>query len=506
MKKQPTMIDDIHFLTDQNLEQTNYEADFQGNLEEWTSHVTTETVEKLSTDHPVIIALAGPSCGGKGEATERLTKNLTKQNKKVLNFSTDHFYKGISQMIMEKILPDYPTIPKNSYPQIFAQVRDIIKNSPFDQKFSAQNLSKIEQNLSKEFNLPTAILSEIKTKIITEFSKIDFDTPEAVNLNEVAKFLENFKKGIPTTLPSYSMKQSEPVTGTNIDPKDFDLAIMEGIYALHPSLTKLAHLKSFIEVPNHVHLLLRRLFRDVVGPNARSSFTPETALMINLRIVMPAAIKHILPTRAHADSICQNPHTLPEAVNTSYCEVQDKIKTSKSELPIIWKKIIEHENYKLIDKTNQTDYYLVDQKMTAPDKEDYQKYILRLREEKDQIDLVYKGPRFLNTKNKIIRPAETLIKKEEFGTHYHNATELLADFEKAGFKTLATISKKRMTFQKNGVILIIDHVDKLGYYIEFITDSEKNIPAINKLKKELGLDQHTSVGPYIDQMVQNQAL
>lgn len=496
---------DLHFLTDEIPEKPLEKFSFVGNIDHWTDHTTTEVLHLSENKKPVIIALAGPSCGGKGEATQRLTKSLSTKNKKVLNFSTDLFYKGISQMIMEKVLPNYPFIPPADYPIINQQVREIIKNHPFDQKFSEENISAIGQFLITKHNFPIDSMSDLNQNIHREFSRIDFDTPDAINLDQIDSILTDIKSGQKTNLPNYSMKFSEPTEDQEIDPTDYDIIIMEGIYALNEKIANHADIKSFIEVPNKAHLLLRRLFRDVVGPNARSSFTPETALMINLRIVMPAAQKHILPTRKNAGSICENPHTLPEAVNTSYCEVQDKIKISKNELPNVWRKIIDQKGYQMIDKTNQTDYYMADDTLASPDSEDYQKYILRIREEKGQIDLVYKGPRFLNTKNKIIRPAETLVKKEEFGTHYHNAKELLQDFELSGFKTLATIKKKRVTFQKNGVILIIDYVDKLGYYIEFITDDEKNIPEINKLKKELELEHHISVGPYIDQMVQNQA-
>ncbi len=504
-QKPTDQYEEIFFLTDKPSENKESPDVFTGNMHDWTENISAKTIELAKTKKPVFVLLAGSSCSGKGEAINNLSQKLNKENLKVFTFSTDNFYKGISKMIMEQVLEENTFTSKDKHEEIFESVKNIIQHSEFDQKFSPENLDQITNNLQENYNLPPQQIEKIKKDILEKFSQIDFDNPKAVNLDLASQEIAKFKTGEKIKIPQFSMKLSEKESEIEVDPTDYDVVILEGIYALNEKISHYGDLKNFIEVPNRSHLLLRRLFRDVIGPKARTSFTPETALMINLKIVMPSAEKYILPTKKSAQYICENPHTAPEAVNTSYCEVQDKLKISKKEAVNIWQQIIE-KNFKMIDKTEQKDHYIVDKDISSSDSEDYQKYILRIRDEKEKMNLVYKGPRFLNLKGKIIRPAETLVKQKEFGTHYQNSKQLLEDFKKSGFKKLATIEKKRLACKQNGIVIMMDQVKDLGYFIEFITDDEKNIPKINKLKKELGLDKHPSYGPYIDQLVQQQTI
>jgi len=491
--------DQVYFLTDKPPESIERPDAYEGNINEWSEEIITRTKDLIpALNRPPLIAIAGESCGGKTEGVKKIKQICEKQNLKLFQFSTDNFYHGITHMIMTPILSKYPQFAPDQHQSIIRDIRQITMKSPFHEKLSPENLQQISAYLN-QFKLSTAVNQSILSELQTNFANLDFDRPEAINLDRIKQVLQAIHHNQPFTLPTYSMAFSEPTDEALHDPADYDTIAGEGTFVLHQEIAPYFDIKSYIQTPNKAHLFLRRMYRDVIGPEARSTFTPETALMISLRIVMPAAITHIQPTREKADFICHNPYTLPEAVNTSYHEVQDKIKVSRQDLPIIWKKLID-QGFNHIKTSAQSDYYLVDKNLDTLDQEDYQKYIIRARLENDRLELVYKGPRFLNQQNKIIRPAETLVSPENFGTHYQTIDQLLQDFDTAGFKILGQINKKRLLCRKDKMVIALDQVEKLGYFIEFIAHEENQIPAINQLKNDLNLAQHPSYGPYIDQI------
>ena len=109
---------------------------------------------------------------------------------------------------------------------------------------------------------------------------------------------------------------------------------------------------------------------------------------------------------------------------------------------------------------------------------------LRLREEDGKYQLTYKGPKISNVSKTRV---EISIDVNDF-----NKTKQL--LENLGFKAFMNISKIRETYKIDEILVSIDHVDNLGHYVEFETESPdiKKIDEIeNKLinlVKDLGLD------------------
>lgn len=105
------------------------------------------------------------------------------------------------------------------------------------------------------------------------------------------------------------------------------------------------------------------------------------------------------------------------------------------------------------------------------------------------IELTYKGP-------KIDKKTKTRI---EHTADLGNIEPITAILKHTGFKHVATITKRRVFFDIDGITASIDDVDDVGQYIELelIADGKDSMNAarnrILKLVKTLGLDENDLV-------------
>ena len=454
-------------------------------LKEWKQEMTKRVSEKLETRDKVVINASGASASGKGKAMEELEESLKEQGKKILTISTDDFYKGISKMIMEKILEKNSEI-KSDPNEIYKATRSIIGEEEFDEKFTDENIAKIIgylQETNKSINA-----EKIKQDIKDEFEKIDFDNPDAVNLDEFNKVISKLKNNKEAEIPKYDMRFGEPIKGEEVNGKNYDIILIEGVYGLNKKILSQSDIQSFIETDTKT-LLLRRFRRDVLS--GRTTFTPEFTFKFLLETVLPAYKNHILPDRKNADLILKNDYTIYETFDTKTFDVQDKIPVEDAEI-----EKLEKQWGECLNVLRQEDYYF-----TNESSEHDPEHLLRVRVENGRLkDLVHKGIPFKRKDEKTIRPTEKYIKEGEFGVHYKNIEEIIQSFKKGGFRLTAQINKNRKIYKKNNIEIAFDEIEGLGNFIELRTNNQiSRVTEIDEFKKQYGLEGRETVESYIDE-------
>ncbi|OLS31199.1 MAG: hypothetical protein ThorAB25_04600 [Candidatus Thorarchaeota archaeon AB_25] len=105
------------------------------------------------------------------------------------------------------------------------------------------------------------------------------------------------------------------------------------------------------------------------------------------------------------------------------------------------------------------------------------------------IELTYKGPKIdLKTKTRL-----------EYSVNINDATAITAILEHLGFKSVATVSKKRTFFNLREITISIDDVEHVGLFLEMesIAHEKSEIESAKRiifdLLDELGIDQEQSV-------------
>ncbi|MEM4641294.1 MAG: uracil phosphoribosyltransferase [Candidatus Pacearchaeota archaeon] len=453
-------------------------------FKKWLNEIIKRTKTLLERKkNKVIVNIAGASAAGKSTKINFLIQKLKETGFHALVLSTDDFYKGVSRMIAEKLSNRFAD-SKIDWRKLEEVIRKITGNKRFSEKFSERDLELILKYL-KSYSVSGA--EEIISAIKNEFENINFDTPEAVDLESLAKILSELKKNKKVGLPVYSMEVSEPVGKRNVDGSNYNVILVEGIYALNDKIVQYADIKTFIDADKRT-LLMRRFRRDVLL-GKRASFLPEIALWMTLEIVLPGYDKYILPDRKKSDFVLKDDYTGAETFDTKTYDVQDKIVLTKADAERLEKLLKQPFKVKI-----QRDFYFTnDDEIFNP------QHLIRVREENGKLkDLVHKGMKMERDDGKIIRPTEIYVKK--FGIKYKNTEELINAFRKAGFKLAAEIYKIRRLYRKGNIEIALDEVKGLGNFVELRTNNKlSKSPEIDKFKKEFGLDKKSSAGPYADE-------
>lgn len=126
----------------------------------------------------------------------------------------------------------------------------------------------------------------------------DYDHPRALDTPSLIANLTELRAGRPTTLPVYDFKthKREP-EGERVQPKA--LIIVEGILVLSDTqLRTLADVCVYVAADDDLRLA-RRLQRDIVERGR----DPEGVLRQYLHSVRPGHIRHVHPSRHHADVV-----------------------------------------------------------------------------------------------------------------------------------------------------------------------------------------------------------
>lgn len=129
---------------------------------------------------------------------------------------------------------------------------------------------------------------------------LNFDQPEALNLDLFFEHLTKLKAWITVKIPEYDFKNSCPILDKiEITPKK--IIIIEWLFALYDKISTLWDIKVFVDLWTHWRIL-RRILRDV----QRTWQKPQDILDYFLETVEPMNDKYIEPTKLNADYIISN--------------------------------------------------------------------------------------------------------------------------------------------------------------------------------------------------------
>jgi len=310
---------------------------------------------------------------------------------------------------------------------------------------------------------------------------LNWDQPEALNLERLAKDLSKLRECEEVSKPIYDFSISEPVDNEVISPKS--VIIIEGLFALNEMLADFGHLKVFIDIGFHGRLI-RRIIRDV----DRKGHLPGDILGYMTDVVEPMHVKYIQPTKDLADIVIVNELSPPEESKRCWGEenqLKFALPSESKNPPFRW-------GAALSGTTHQNDWYLTPQDRDLGESDE----IVRLRWEGEKVFFTYKGPRsegLLRTRRKI-----------EFQISPKTASSFMALYRKKPTQ----VSKFRTFFHLNGILFSLDQVTlkigkeaiALGEFIEFrISPAMLKSPEFEKVLKILGLDQADAIRrPYIE--------
>jgi len=337
--------------------------------------------------------------------------------------------------------------------------------------------SEVSDKVKKVFGHDSITLSmddyyRGKTFMESEAQKgnnLNWDQPEALNLELLQKHLKQLKNGQEIEKPVYDMKISEPARTENVKPAK--IIIIEGLFALNDKIEKQGDVKAFVDIGTHGRIL-RRLLRDI----ERTGQKPADILKYFSEVVEPMHEKYINSTKKNADIIIKNEYQPEvEADRSGLHEIQLKFKGE------IANEILRKLGAERLGEVMQTDNYYNPQDRDLISTGE----ILRIREEGNKRILTYKGPKMESDFRK--RP------KFEFEIDNEIEKKFLSIY---GDK-IKTIKKERTLFELDGIIFSLDKVKKieagkesnLGTFIEIrSTGKETDEEKIKKVIEKLGLN------------------
>ena len=303
---------------------------------------------------------------------------------------------------------------------------------------------------------------------------LNWDQPEALNIELLRKNLEELKSGNATEKPVYDFKTSEPSGVEEIKPKK--VIIIEGLFALNDAIKEQGDVHAFVEIGMHGRIL-RRMLRDV----ERTGQKPEDILNYFSSIVEPMNEKYVDATKKNADIVIKNEYNPSvEAGRSGMHEVQIKFAQS------IEQNFLRQIGAEKLSTTKQIDTYYNPQDRNLIETGE----ILRIRQEDGHTILTYKGPKVESEMRE--RP------KFEFEIDSESAKKFIALY---GDK-VKTISKDRMLYQLDGIVLSLDVVSKeengkkadLGDFVEIrSTDQENGGAKIKEVVSKLGLEMEKGI-------------
>ena len=298
---------------------------------------------------------------------------------------------------------------------------------------------------------------------------LNWDQPEALNLDLFQQHLAKLKSGQSIEKPIYDMKVSEPTSTEEVAPKK--IIIVEGLFALDEKLKDQGDVKAFIEIGTHGRIV-RRLLRDI----QRTGQRPADILKYFSQVVEPMHEKYIESTKKNADLIIDNEYSPEiEAERSGLHEVQLKFRGT-----------LDADYLRKLGAEKLSSTIQVDKYYNPKDRNLVQTgELLRIREEGRKKTLTYKGPKIesqFREKPKFEFDIDTNT-EEAFLDIYGDMTK--------------TITKERILYQLDGVVFSIDKVSKnedgknvdLGNFIEIrSTDKELDQEKIKSIISKLGLN------------------
>ena len=429
-----------------------------------------EWFKKVCDSGKKFVIVAGASSSGKSFVSNELSEYYQKQGKRCKVISADNYYKGIARTIVQKALlnNNYDNVVKIKFKDICSLVKQTIKDTPFPQKMCEQNTNKIEIGLTKLFDKDLA--KKLTKEIKTEFENINFDEPFAVDLKSLANDINKLSEGKSIIVPDYSFKTGEVeyYEKNKVDPKDYDVYVIEGIYALLDEVVE--NIKTNDKVLSAIDcdlktLISRKLDRDIT--KGRSTLTPEQTVISYLSQVIPSYYKYIYPSFKNADLVLKTTLTDDETKSRTHIKQQKYISTDY---------VYDYLSLMGFDKKvcNQTDYFL-------EDSSNKNNMVLRIREENGKANkITLKSSKDIDNLDRYVEEYDI----SNFSDQNRDIGNILQKFIDSGFYLSTMIHKTRTIYEKEDITVKVDDLGLSEKYLEIDVDDnkkEKYDEIVNKL-------------------------
>lgn len=430
-------------------------------LETWKASNLDLIEEALEKHNKAIVLIAGASSSGKSYAGHALTEFLGENGHKTLTISTDSYNVGISNIVFNKVNKNHFDNQLKNADILKDIIKDAIINLEFNDKFSKNCLIEIGKK-SKQYFESHETLTKYLNLLKQGFEKISFDETTVYNLPLVATDVQSLANNETIMSKEYSKKISEQQpTNKYISGKDYDVIILEGIYALDDSVTKILNGQNVISnfiMADEKTLFIRRVLRDSV-------FVPNTFTVKNyFQAVLPAYKKDILTKADKSDIIFANNMSFKELREGQVWSVHKRVKINN---PNQIDNII--QNSKVISKIIFKDYFINSQ--PNPTAEESQ-LIFRVASYDGgktftPYGLVQKGIVKTRKDGKMIRPVNVFLNEEEMKTTFSNEKEFFDLIKDSDFKYIDQKTKQRTRLQYKEHDITIDKIKNDGTYIEW---------------------------------------
>lgn len=417
-----------------------------------------------------LVLISGASSAGKSYAAKILHNVLHIEGHRAVIISLDMYNFGLSGIIPNKVNDNYFDGELKDIKKIRSIIKDIIVDIPFEQKYEQEALNKIEVAL-KDI-LDKADLKKFITGLSEEWKKLNFDEPSVYDLEEASKDIHKLFENKSFKLKKYSKIISErEESDTVVDGNDYDIVVVEGIYALTPNFLKLLEdlnpIKNFID-GNPKSLFLRRILRDKIKTSAPTTFTIRNYF----KFIIPSYQDTILPSRNTADIILNNDMTFselrkgPEYITRETWNIDKNVDVNlfKSKCEIIYQ------------------HFEKDSYFTVPNEVRKDDNILRFREiSKDgglsyePWSLIHKGIAKLRKDKRIIRVVNVLLDEKEIGHVWKNEDSCFLDFCVAGFEINRIEKKIKTRLRYKGATFTLFEVAGRQNYLEIVSVPNKGV-------------------------------
>ncbi len=298
-------------------------------------------------------------------------------------------------------------------------------------------------------------------------------------MNEAAENVKILLSGGKISTKKYSKVVSERVPSEEvISGTDYDVILIEGIYALDPTLVDALKdvytIKDFID-GNPKSLFLRRIIRDAQQTSADNVFT----ISIYFQYIVKSYYETIYPCRMNADVVLNNDMTFVEMRSGNLYTTKQEIHTFNKEA---FDKILSQSQ--VLDEIYQKDIYF-----SCEDEKLKNDNVLRLRsvskdgKEYTPSSLVHKGLPKVRRDDKIIRPINILLNEKELPNVWKSESDCMNDFLRSGFRVGPIRYKKKSIVIYHNRRLTLREVKDDGYYIEFTQEPTEE--AMKEIKEVL---------------------
>lgn len=158
------------------------------------------------------------------------------------------------------------------------------------------------------------------------WNNLNWDQPEALNLELFYQHVSELKKGNTIYTPEYDFKTEPVFDAIEIQPSK--IIIIEGLFALDDSIATLGNLNIFVDIWAHGQIM-RRIFRDI----QRTGEKPQDIMEYFLETVEPMHMKYVLPTKKNANIVISNEYNPEiESQNSWVNEIDFKIELQDFDL------------------------------------------------------------------------------------------------------------------------------------------------------------------------------